>query len=245
MKENNINKESSNDENYADWSQYIVPNQLPKPIPIRKPTILAPITGGIITSVILSFIMAQLVFNGQYIIGLYEIIIAFAFGFIMRRMVRKGNYIIFRDIKIVIACSIILTFLLNQLFQYIFAVYYGTIEAIGFLSYMHKKISFGLVIKGFNSGMIGLIASWILQIIATYFLAALRTYKAIISHTASRVPSEVIVFTMYLLNKGKSEDEIKVELAKYGWTDKYQIEYVFEAVIFVQGFALLDKEGKL
>ncbi|MCT4636354.1 MAG: hypothetical protein N4A72_01485 [Bacteroidales bacterium] len=245
MKDNTINQESKNEETNTDWSDYSIPEKLPAPIPIRKPTITIPIIGGLLTATILAFIYAKLVFNNLYIIGLYEIVIAFVFGFVMRRMVRKGNYIIFRGIKIIIICSVISTFLLSHLFQYFFAISSDTIDSIGFLNYMYEKISFGLVIKDFNIGTIGLIVSWIVQIILIYFLSALRTYKAIIGHTASRVPGEVIVFTMYLLNKGKSDEEIKDELAKYGWTDEYQVNYVFEAVIFVQGFALLDKEGKL
>lgn len=86
-----------------------------------------------------------------------------------------------------------------------------------------------------NTGWIGLVISWILQLIITYTTAYLRLVSNLISYQLERIPKEVLNFSYYHLLKGKSEKEVRNELNNKGWTEPENQNEVFEAVNAIFG----------
>ena len=84
-------------------------------------------------------------------------------------------------------------------------------------------------------GLKGWLVVIILQLVLIYYTCWLRLIFHITNFQFKRVPEEVVNFAIYHFVKGKSEIEVKNELAMKGWADRQSQEYVMEAVGAVYG----------
>ncbi|MEI6349333.1 MAG: hypothetical protein WCP69_15415 [Bacteroidota bacterium] len=217
------------------WEGYEIPKTLPEPKKYRTPNIIFPLIGTVILSVLLAYIIATLSVSGAYIIGLYEVGVGFLLGLSIKYFLRLGNYTDFNKLKLVLGLGVVLTYTLNQYFQYQLILSQNNYEPIGFFEFLKIRFEQGLTIKSLNTGAIGLIISWIIQLGLTFFVGYMRILSAVISYTIERVPEEVIEFTLYHFNKGKNEIAVKQELSKMGWKEPMQQEIVMEAIGGIQG----------
>ncbi|HEX8013728.1 MAG TPA: hypothetical protein VF465_00715, partial [Flavobacterium sp.] len=126
-------------------------------------------------------------------------------------------------------------YLSNQYFQYEIILSENNYDRIGFFEFMKIRFAQGLTIKTLNTGWIGLVISWILQLGLTYAIAYFRLVSTIASYQLERIPTEVLDFTYYHLLKGKSEKEVRIELNNKGWTEIENQNEVFEAVQAIYG----------
>ena len=81
-----IKKLEKETEKTINWDDYEIPETLPQPKKRKEPKIVIPIIGGIITALLLGYILALISVKGFYIIGLFEVGIAFAIGFIFKSL---------------------------------------------------------------------------------------------------------------------------------------------------------------
>lgn len=223
------------------WDDYKVPENLPSPKKFIQPQILIPLIGIGIISLALAYLIALLSLEGLYIIGLFEVGAGIIFGFSLKVLMKLGNYTDWGKIKFVLIGAVILTFLMNQVFQYQLILTRNNYEPIGLLAFMKLRLEQGLTIKELNVGSIGLLISWIVQLGLTYLIGYLRTISAIVKISIERVPVEVIDFAMYHFIKGKNEFAVKQELTKMGWKSDLEHEMVFEAIGGVQGGQNLNR----
>jgi hypothetical protein len=212
------------------WDDYEIPSELPTQNRIRKPQLWQLIIGVTFFALIIGFLVAFLSVNVTYIIGIYEVGVAFLLGLSFKFLIKKSNYTNFIIIRYLLAVSILLVYLSNQYFQYQIIRYIENLEAIGFLAYMKLRISYGLTIKTLNTGWIGLFLSWIFQLVFTYMIGLLRVIAGLTNYTIERVPFEVVDFAYYHFVKEKSEGEVREELSNMGWTNRQNQDEVFEAI---------------
>lgn len=223
------------------WDDYEIPETLPSPKKYIQPQILIPLIGIGIVALALSYLIALLSLEGIYVIGLFELGAGIILGFSMKVLMKLGNITDWSRIKLVLVGAVVLTFLMNQVFQYQLILTRNNYEPIGFLAFMKLRLEHGLTIKDLNVGSIGLLISWIVQLGLTYLIGYLRTISAIVKISIERVPIEVIDFAMYHFVKGKNEFAVKQELSKMGWKSDLEHEMVFEAIGGVQGGQNLNR----
>lgn len=217
------------------WDDYIIPESLPKPNGTKQPNFIIPLIGGIFVAIILSFLLAKVSTNGIYVIGLFEFLIAIVIGFSLNYLIKLSNFTDFVKLRYVFIGMIILTYVLNQYFQYEIILRENNYERIGFIEFIKLRMENGLTIKKLNTGWIGLLISWVLQFVITYYVGILKLITGLTTYQLDRVPVEVVDFAFYNLVKDKTEDEVRKELSLKGWSEKQNQDEVFEAIQAIHG----------
>ncbi|KXK28317.1 MAG: hypothetical protein UZ12_BCD005001011 [Bacteroidetes bacterium OLB12] len=212
------------------WDDYVIPTSLPQPVKRIEPTFAIPVTGGIFVSILAAYIIAYVSVNGIYIIGFYESIIGFGFGLSLKYLIKWSNFTNGEKLHYLIYAMIALFFFANQIFQYEIVMSKNNITGVSFMDFIKFKFENGLKIKSVNTGWIGLIISWVFQILVIYWITVLKTFSSLLIYQSERVPSEVIDFAYYHFVKGKSEQEVRLELAKMGWNTDLSQNEVIESI---------------
>lgn len=236
-----LNKIENEAEKRNNWDDYVIPETLPKPIQTKNPNITLPIIGGLFLSVTLGFVLAFLSVKGIYIIMLFEFLVATAIAFVMKYLIKLSNYTDFSKLKYLLGVMIILIYVLNQYFQYELILHENNLERIGFLNFLQIRFTQGFIVNKINLGWIGWIISWIVQLGFTGIFLYLKIVAVITNYIIERVPVEVIDFAFYHIVKEKSEEEIRRELAKKGWSSKRNQDEVLEAVGGMQNAIELNR----
>lgn len=216
------------------WEDYIIPDSLPLPNDAKAPNIAIPIIGGLIISLVLGLAVAFISVRGAYIIGLIEVLVAIALSFTMKYFIKLSNYTNFKKLQYLLAAMIVVVFLSNQYFQYEIIMRTSAFDRTGFGEFMKWRLVHGLKLKDLHTGWIGLVISWILQLGLTGLIVYLRIVAVLSKYAIERVPVEVIDFACYFFVKGKSEAEVRKELANKGWSDKFNQDEVMDAIAGVQ-----------
>ncbi len=232
---NALNELEEETEKKNNWDDYVVPENLPKPKKSKKSTFYIPIICGLITSLVLGFIIAEVSLHGIYIIGLFEALIGIAIAFSLKHLIKFSNFTEFKKLHFLLIAMILITYLSNQYFQYEIILNENNYERIGFFEFIKIRFNQGLTIKNLNTGWIGLIISWVIQLGITYLIVYLRFISILTSYQLEKIPSEVLDFTYYHLLKGKSEKEVRNELSKKDWIENKNQDEVFEAIDAIYG----------
>lgn len=212
------------------WDDYVMPESLPQPIPAKEPNILIPIVGGLAVSLILGFVLALISVKAIYIICLFEFLVATGITLTMKRLIKLSNFTDFHKMQYLLAGMIILVYFSNQYFQYEIILNENDYGRIGLLEFLRLKISQGLIIEGIDTGWIGLVISWILQLGLTGLFVYSQMVAILAKYKIERVPVEVIDFVYYHFVKGKTTEDVRSELAQKGWTEKTNQDEVFKAI---------------
>lgn len=235
---NELEKEIEKKNNLDD---YVIPESLPIPTKAKNPNIVIPIIGGIIISLILGFVLALISLKVMYIIFLFEFLVATAIAFAMKYLIKFSNFIDFNRLQYLLAIMIILVYISNQYFQYEIILNENNYDRIGFFEFLKLRFSQGLTIKNLNTGGIGLIISWVLQLGLTGLFVYLKIIPILTKYVIERVPVEVVDFAYYHFVKEKTEKEVRNELAKKGWIDNVNQDEVFEAIGGLQNATELNR----
>lgn len=217
------------------WDDYEIPKSLPQPKEIKEPKLWIPIAGGLITALLLGYVVAFLSLKGIYIIGLFEVGVAVVMGFVLKQLIKLSNYTFYDHLHYLLIGMILITYISNQYFQYQIILNENNYRLFSFLEFMRARFDAGLTIKSLNTGWIGLLISWVLQLVITYFVGILRLSSSLISYSLERVPIEVVDFAYYHFVKEKTEDQVRAELAKMGWDKTQDQDEVFESIGALQG----------
>tara|TARA_R110002020_G_scaffold475059_1_gene708460 strand:- start:184 stop:1278 length:1095 start_codon:yes stop_codon:yes gene_type:complete len=233
--ENSISKEElqkiiAENSSKDNWEDYVLPETLPKPRQVIEPKLYIHLIGGVVLSILMAILLAKISINGIYIIGIFEFVVGVTIGFVFKYLIKLSNYTNFDKLHYVLIGVIGLTYLLNQYFQYELILFENNYDRIGFLEFMQLRFEQGLIIKNLNTGWIGLVISWILQIIITYYVSVMAVIRNLAKFQIERVPQEVIDFAFYNFIKGKTEAEVRKELALKGWTKMQNQDEVLEAI---------------
>ncbi len=217
------------------WDNYVIPDSLPQPKERKKPEILIPIIGGIITGLLLGFILAFLSMEGLYFIGVFEFLVALAIGFALKYLIKLGNYTNYKKLNYILMGIILITYVSNQYFQYQMVLAENNNLSMSFIEFIKLRLEMGLTInESINTGWIGLIISWALQLGLTYIIGTLRLTSVVTAYQLERVPQEVSDFAFYHFVKKKTEKQVRTELSKMGWKEKQDQDDVFESIGAIQ-----------
>ncbi|MRX68463.1 hypothetical protein SAMN06265349_101522 [Flavobacterium resistens] len=238
--ENEFDKEALNEleretEKKNNWDDYIIPEDLPKPNEIRKKNFPILIVGGLLISLLLGFVVAELSIHFIYFIGVYEVLVGISISLLLKHLIKWSNFTEIPKIEYLLIGMIFLIYLSNQYFQMEIILNENNYERISFFEFLKIRFEEGLTIKTLNTGWIGLIISWIIQLVLTYYVALLRVVSVVTTYQLEKIPVEVLDFTTYYFVKGKSETEVRNELSQKGWTANENQDEVFEALGAVYG----------
>lgn len=223
------------------WDDYDIPNALPQPKEQEAPKSWIPIIGGVFLSFLLGFLVAFLTVKFTYVIGIYEVAVGFLIGLVANYLIRLSNYTDFDKWNYIIIGVILLTYFLNQYFVYELLMFDNDVEYIGFVDFMYLLFQEGLKIKSVNTGWIGLVISWVVQIVITYGISYVQLASHLTQFQLERVPMEVVDFAVYHFVKGKDDNEVRRELSKMGWSKEEDQNDVFESIGALQGMQELNR----
>ncbi len=223
------------------WDDYEIPESLPQPKGRKEPKLWIPILGGLLAAILIGYAIAFLSVKGIYIIGLFEVGVAIAMGFVLKQLIKVSNYTFYHHLHYLLIGMILTTYISNQYFQYQIILNEKNFEPFSFWEFLQARFETGLTIKSLNTGWIGLLVSWGLQLVITYFIGILRLSSSIISYSIERVPMEVVDFAYYHFVKDKTEDQVRTELAKMGWNKTQDQDEVFESIGAMQGATEMNR----
>ncbi|MBT9393993.1 hypothetical protein KLP40_12545 [Hymenobacter sp. NST-14] len=223
------------------WDDYEIPESLPTPKKRREPKLWIPIVGGLLTALLLGYVVAILSVKGIYVIGLFEVGVALAIGFAFKFLIKASNFTNYDILNYTLIGMVVLVYGSNQYFQYHIILQEINYEAIGFFEFLKLRLEAGLTIKSLNTGWIGLVISWIFQLGFTYAIGMLRLASNLTSYQLERVPMKVVDFAFYHFVKDKSENQVRSELSKMGWTEEQDQNEVFESIGALQGATELNR----
>ncbi|WP_026955671.1 hypothetical protein [Algoriphagus vanfongensis] len=223
------------------WDDYEIPESLPKPKERKEPKAWITILGGLVTALLLGYVVAFLSIKGIYIIGLFEVGVALAIGFTLKYLIKVSNYTNYDILNYLLIGMIVLVYVSNQYFQYQIILSENNYEPIGFFEFIKLRLEAGLTIKSLNTGWIGLVISWIFQLGITYSIGILQLVSKLTSYQLERVPMEVVDFAFYHFVKEKTENQVRSELSKMGWTEEQDQNEVFESIGALQGATELNR----
>ena len=223
------------------WDDYVIPESLTEPEEPRAKNFSILVAGGIIVALILGFILAEISIHGIYVIGLFEVLVGLAIAFSLKYLIKFSNFTDLTKIQYLLYGMIFLIYFLNQYFQYEIILAENNFGRIGFFEFLKIRFSKGLTIKDLNTGWIGLVISWGLQLVLTYFVALVRLTSIVIAYKIEKIPADVLDFAYYHLLKGKSEDDVRNELSKKGWRETENQDEVFEAIGSIYGSMELNR----
>jgi hypothetical protein len=210
-----------------------IPDSLPLPKERIEPNFIVPAIGGILMSIICAYLIAYVSVNGIYVIGLFEFLVGLAFGFGLKYLMRLGNFTNMEKLKYLLYCMVGIFFISNQVFQYEIIKDQNNLPYIGFLEFVKIRFTNGLKLKSLNTGWIGLVISWILQVILIYWISIIKTLTSLVMFQLEKVPKEVTEFAYYHFLKGKNEQSVRQELYKMGWKDDRVQREVIESIAAV------------
>ena len=213
-----------------DWDDYIIPETLPKPTKYKNPNFIILLVGGILLSTLLAFILANISISGIYIIGLFEVGVGLCIGVALKYLIKVSNFTDYNKLHKLLIAIVGLTYLLNQYFQYELILNENNLERIGFLKFLGYRLENGLIIKELNTGWIGLIISWIVQLVLTYYIATMKMINNLNKYQLEKIPIEVVDFAYYHFIKDKTEEQVRAELSSKGWSEQSNQDEVFEAI---------------
>ncbi len=223
-------------ESVKNWDDYEIPESLPKPKFRKKPQFWIPVVGGILTALLLGFIVAFLSVNGFYMVLLFEAGVAIGFGLVLKHLIKLSNYTVFDNLRYLLIAMVILTYLSNQYFQYQIVLNKNDLEAFSFLEFMQTRLEAGLRFKDLNTGWIGLLISWGLQLGITYLIGSLQLVGNLTAYRFETMQMEVVNFAYYhFVIKGKTGDQTRRELSKMGWTEKEDQNEIFKSIGALRG----------
>jgi len=223
------------------WDDYIIPETLTAPKELKKNNFSFLIVGGLIISLLLGFILAEVSIHLIYVIGIFELLIGLAIAYSLKYLIELSRFEEIKKIKYLLMAMVFITYFFNQYFQYEIILGENDFERIGFLNFLEIRLSEGLLIKKLNTGWIGLVLSWIFQLIFTYYIAFAKLISLIVAYKIKKVPVDVLDFATYHFIKGKSENEVRKELSDKGWAIDGNQDEVFEAIGAINGSIELNR----
>lgn len=224
------------------WEDYKIPNELPKPNEFVKPNLSLSIIGALTISILTGVLIGFLTIRFIYIIGIYETGIGIILGYLFGQILKKTNYLEYHKLKLIIGGMVLVTFLTSQFSQYLLIINDNNISNLHFFEFIRLRIENGLTIKDLNTGAIGLLISWALQIILPFFICQIKVISITMSYMIEKVPEKVLEYVIYLFEMEKPESEVRALLAQKGWNQINDQDVIFDALGAVSSFQQNNRE---
>lgn len=229
-------------ENENSWADYKIPSELPKPKVKRPPNLMLTLLGGLIIAILFGVIVAFLTVHFTYFIGVYELGLGLGIGYLFSQVLKSTNYLDFSITNIILGAIMVVMFITNQFTQYQIIISENNFTGLGFFEFMRLRIENGLSIKSLNTGWIGLILSYIFQMVFPFLIAVSQVYISSSKTIIEKIPKKVLEYAIYLFEMEKSESEVRALLAEKGWSKKSDQDDVIQAILEISGFNQMRRE---
>ncbi len=237
--ENEINSDSATNlielsqelEDQNNWKDYQIPESLPQPTDYKKQNPFILLFGGILSSLVMGFLIALFSVHVFYIFILIETLVAFAMGFVLCYLIKQSNYTNYDKLNYILLGLMVIIYVSNQYFQYEIIFFSNEYEPISFVEFIKIRLEQGLTLESLNLGWIGLVISWIFQIGFSYFISSYYLALILVDYQVNKIPAEVIDYAFYfLIIKEETEQEVRDKLSNMGWKNTLQQDEVFAAI---------------
>ena len=212
------------------WDDYVIPESLPQPRNQKKPRFWTLIVCGLITALFMGFILALLSLKGFYLIFLFEVLVAIVLSYILQQLVKISNFTSAGLLNYSLIGIVVITYVSSQYFQYQIVLHVNNDNHSNPWEFLQARLEHGLTFNRLNLGWIGLLISWVLQFVITYYVAVFRLTFSLTAYRIKRVPVEVVDFAYYHFVKENTEKQVRAELSKMGWNDSQNQDEVLEAI---------------
>lgn len=213
-----------------EMSDYVVPETLPAPLRVSKSNFASPVFITIISSLIIAYMLAFMTSKGYYILVLFDVVAGILLGLALGLGLKLGNYTNASKLNVTLITSVVIMFAAYQLLIFKFFLQDNPNFNIGFIEFIKLRLEAGLTVRNIDTGWIGLVCSWLLLLAAGYFFGLFTFTKVLLDYQIKRIPPEVLEFGVYQAIKNRSMEQLRSELAKRGWTNPTDQDYVVEAV---------------
>ncbi|GAB5416809.1 MAG: hypothetical protein Crog4KO_22980 [Crocinitomicaceae bacterium] len=213
-----------------EMSDYEIPETLPPPNRFKRPNLPIVVIIAVIAALGIGYTLGASFAHGFYLIGVFDVAIGFVLGLVMVEAFKLASYTNYANLRWIYIGGVALMFLSSQYFMFQIRMEQFPTVRLDFIEFMQLRLAHGLEIKGLNTGWIGLVISWLILVLVSYWIGIYRIGIGMVKFQLNRVPVEVIDFAVYYLVKGKTEDQVRDQLAKKGWTQAEYQNLVFEAV---------------
>ena len=217
------------------WDDYLVPETLSMPTETKNLDVKILVIGSLIIALILGFLLSFVFINKAYVVGIMDLLIGTIILFVIKHLIKLSNYTNFVNLQWLLITMLVLVYLSSQYFQY--KITLNDTNFSGFWAFLNFRYSEGLTMKKFNFDWIFLI----IEFGSTLFLSHLKLFDILIAYSMERVPSDVVDFAYYHSIKGKSEEGVRKELTKKGWSDVKNQAEVFAAIEAYQNTDKLNR----
>ncbi|WP_299440359.1 hypothetical protein [uncultured Aquimarina sp.] len=224
------------------WADYEIPTTLPQPKTDKQHNLLTILTGGLSAAILVGVLVGFLSQKFIYIIFLFELGTGFLFGYLFNKIIKIANFKDFSKIRLMIGLFVFIIFITNQYFQFHLMITENNIPDLDFIEFQKYRLKLGFVIDKLNTGWIGQVAIWILQLVLPFLFAQIKIIRGMMNQAIEKIPEKVLEYAIYLLEMGKPESEIRAELASKGWSKKNNQDDVFDAIHAIIGFQQNDRE---
>ncbi|MCR9249113.1 MAG: hypothetical protein NXI20_01760 [bacterium] len=233
LSEEELQELTTKRERQNNWDDYEIPEKLTPPPKYKEPNIILPIIFAGFGVLSLAGLFA-LVSKFIYVIILFEVLIGLGLSFVVGEGIKHGNYTNGLGLKVIFIFSIISIVVLNQYFQYLLVLNEISRFDLNFVEFMSHRLQQGFYLKEINTGIIGWVVIFILQLLIIGGTAFVHMFGTLTHFAIKRIPDDVLTFAFYLIAKNKSVDQIRSELNSKGWTDSRAQDYVMEALAAIK-----------
>ncbi|GLB54142.1 hypothetical protein NBRC110019_31830 [Neptunitalea chrysea] len=212
------------------WDDYIIPDTLPAPLLLKKPAFIPITIVAILSALALGLVVAFVCIKFIHFVIITELIVGIILSMIITILVKIFNYTQYQQLQKVFIATVIVTYIANIIFQVlILMMEFGSLSP-SFMTLFKLKFEYGFTVESLELGSAGLVILWILQPVISYFSGINFMPKGIVDYIINRVPEAVLDFVYYHSLKDIPKNEIRVQLAKRGWTRTKDQDYAFEGV---------------
>ena len=227
LNENEKEKIEKEYKQWVDWDDYEIPTELPKP-KLRKTQKWIPYLGSIVSVIFLGIIAGYLHLKKLDIPIITEVIIACIFWFTVTRLSKLGNFTDVQKLNYISLTSLALFILIRETSFYLL-IKYPWVSFTGFFEFELKY--YAPLYNAFPSvDVIFYLTSYLIAVLNVIFMLWLGLIKYISVLNAEKIPPEVMEFVSYLMNKNKTEKQIRYELSKHGWDSEKDQDAVFDSI---------------
>jgi len=228
----------------VNWEDYIVPDVLPKPKKLPTPSIKIPLVMGSILAIslgILSGFLAAILGqnNDRFYIFILIVLVAL-FGYVFTQILKYTNYTNHKEVNYLVYSSLTLLLIVNLLIEYN-TIHTRELIDLNFFEFIIDRINGKLLINNISQGVSFVIGIGFFLFIS-YIITNTIVITGVLKYVINRAPEEVTEYIIYLFEKGKTEQEVRIKLSEKGWAKKVDQDYAFEAIGEIAGLQELRRE---
>jgi hypothetical protein len=205
------------------WDDYQIPKTLAKRNDFKNPNKLFLLIGSLAVAILMGILIGFLFLKGMlsiYIVLFLGVLIGILYNFVAQ----KSNILNFKYLMLVSIIIAVLTLFFSEYFIY---QSIGTLDAegipISFIEFFKYRFDVGLEFDeqtmSSSNGTLFLIIGWVVFLILSFFMTYSMLSRSIALSTSNGVPEEVKEFTLYNIQKDKSDAQIRAALSEKGWTN--------------------------